>query len=78
VEHGDIHAADVEMTAQALWAAVHGLTSLLITQRGFPFAAEPALADHLIDSLIAGLKTPSAAPPRTPPPRKSKKWEFFD
>ena len=32
-ENGDIHTADVEMTAQALWAAVHGLTSLFITMR---------------------------------------------
>ena len=77
-ENGDIHTADVEMTAQALWAAVHGLTSFLITQRGFPFAARAALVDHTVDTMIAGLKAPTAAPPRTPASQKSKKWEFFD
>jgi AcrR family transcriptional regulator len=75
---GDLRLADIDTTAQALWAAAHGLTSLLITQRGFPFAAQPVLVDHLIDSLIGGLRTPSVTPPRTPVPQKSKKWEFFD
>ena len=77
-EHGDIHAPNIDMTAQALWAAVHGLTSLIITQRGFPFAARAALVDHTVDTMIAGLNAPAAAPPRPPAPQKSKKWEFFD
>ena len=75
---GDLHPADVDTTAQALWAAVHGLTSLLITQRGFPFAARAALVDHTVDTMIAGLKAPTAAAPRAAAPQKSKKWDFFD
>ena len=78
VENGDIRTANIDMTAQALWASVHGLTALLITAKGAPFAARPALVDHTIDTLIAGLKVPTAAPPRTPASAKSKKWEFFD
>jgi AcrR family transcriptional regulator len=64
VDYGDIRTADVDMTAQALWAAVHGLTALLITARGFPFISQAALVDHTIDTLIAGLKPP-AGPVRT-------------
>jgi AcrR family transcriptional regulator len=77
VESGDIQTPNVEMTSQALWAAVHGVTSLLITQQGFPFAARAVLVDHLIDSLIAGLKTPAAAP-RNPVQPRSKKWDYFE
>lgn len=70
VEHGDIRTADVDMTAQALWAGVHGLTALLITAKGFPFVSHVALADHTVDVLMAGLRAPSlpgrtsAVPPR--------------
>jgi AcrR family transcriptional regulator len=74
---GDIHTASVEATAQALWAAVHGITSLFITEKSFPFAARQALVDHLIDTLIAGLKAPAAAPRSVAQPQ-SKKWDFFD
>jgi AcrR family transcriptional regulator len=77
VENGDIQAADVDMTAQALWAAVHGVTSLFITMPGFPFVAKPALVDHTIDTLIAGLRTP-AAPARVPTVPRQKKWDFLD
>jgi AcrR family transcriptional regulator len=68
VDYGDIRTADVDMTAQALWAAVHGLTALLITARGFPFISQAALVDHTIDTLIAGLKPPAAQVRTTPIP----------
>jgi AcrR family transcriptional regulator len=77
VESGDIKTASIDMTAQALWASLHGLTALLITTKGLPPAARPALVDHTIDTLIAGLKTPTAAP-RTPSHPRSKKWDFMD
>jgi AcrR family transcriptional regulator len=78
VENGDIQAPNIDMTAQALWASVHGITSLFITMKGFPFASKAALVDHLVDMLIAGLKTPAGTPrtPAQPPPKK--KWDFFD
>jgi hypothetical protein len=48
---------DVEATAQALWAAVHGVTSLLIVHcEGFPFVAKKRLIDHTIDTMIRGLR----------------------
>ena len=76
-ENGDIHTADVEMTAQALWAGVHGVTSLFITMKGFPFVDRAALVDHTIGTLTSGLKAP-AATPRTPAQARSRKWDFFD
>ena len=74
VDYGDIRTSDVDMTTQALWAAVHGLTALLITARGFPFISQAALVDYTVDVMIAGLKPP-AAPVRAtsapPPPTSS-------
>jgi hypothetical protein len=45
--------------------------------KGFPFVPRAALVDHLIDTLIAGLKAPVAAP-KTPVQAQSKKWDFYD
>ncbi|MFO7693901.1 MAG: TetR/AcrR family transcriptional regulator [Vicinamibacterales bacterium] len=77
VESGDIRTASVDMTAQALWAGVHGLTALFITAADFPFVGRAALIDHTIDTMIAGLRAPLAAS-RTPVQPKSKKWDFLD
>jgi AcrR family transcriptional regulator len=69
VESGEIRTADVDTTAQALWAVVHGLTSLLITMREVPLAARRTLIEHTLDTLVAGLAAPGApaGAPRTPP-----------
>lgn len=48
---------DVEMTSQALWAGMHGVTSLLIAHQDFPWVARDRLIDHLIDTLLEGLKS---------------------
>ena len=77
VETGDIRTSSIDMTAQALWAGVHGLTALFITATDFPFVSRTALVEHTIDTLIAGLRAPSAAP-RTAPGPQSKKWSFLD
>ena len=83
---GDIKTTSVDATAQACWAAVHGLTSLLITDNGLPLVTQKALIDHLLDVLMAGLKTPpattrSTAAPAVPLPRPSqtpKPFSFMD
>jgi len=77
VENGDIQTPDADMTAQALWAAVHGVTSLLISTRGFPFAPQPVLIDHVIDTALAGLKAPAASARPTVQPQ-SKEWNHFE
>ena len=78
VERGDIRTASIDMTAQALWAGVHGLTALLIADAGFSSVSRTALVDHTIDTLIAGLRAPASAAPRTAIHPKSKKWDFMD
>jgi AcrR family transcriptional regulator len=44
-----IEVLDLEASAQALWATIHGLTSLLIAHPRFPWLDR----DHVIDTLIA-------------------------
>jgi AcrR family transcriptional regulator len=73
---GDLKTDRVETTAQALWAAVHGLTALLITMRGFPFVPRKALIDHTIDTLIAGLRP--TAPGSSAAARQSARLTFVD
>ena len=46
--------ADVEETSQAIWAGVHGLTALLITQPGFPFVERERLIQRTIEVLVRG------------------------
>jgi AcrR family transcriptional regulator len=53
---GEIRRADVDATAQALWAATHGLVVLLITDKHFPFVERQRLIDRLIETLIRGLR----------------------
>ena len=46
--------------ATILWAAVHGMTSLLISVPGFPtFQDSEALVDQMLDTLARGLAPPS-------------------
>ena len=73
---GDIRTENVEATAPALWAAVHGVTALLITMKGFPFVARATLIDHLIDTLVAGLKPPVA--PKPAAARHAARLSFLD
>jgi AcrR family transcriptional regulator len=74
---GDIRTESAETSAQALWASVHGLTSLFITMKGFPFVSRKALVDHTLDTLIAGLRATASAP-RSTVPAQSKKWDYFE
>ena len=55
MEQGKIKNADLEETSQALWAGIHGLTALLITQPGFPFAERDRLIKRTIDILVRGV-----------------------
>lgn len=76
-ENGDIRTIDADLTAQALWAAVHGVTSLFITMQGSPLVARAALTDHTLDTLLAGVKTP-AAPPRAQITPRAVRADFTD
>jgi AcrR family transcriptional regulator len=47
--------ADAELVSQTLWAGVHGVTSLLITCKYFPFVGKSKLIHSMVDSLVAGV-----------------------
>ena len=52
---GSIKKHDTELASQTLWAGIHGVTSILITQKGFPFVEQSKLIDSVVDTLIAGI-----------------------
>jgi hypothetical protein len=58
VEEKRFRAVDVETTSQALWAAIHGITSLLIQRPTFPWVARRSLIDHVINHAVDSLTVP--------------------
>jgi len=56
MEAGQIEPGDVAEISQALWAGVHGVTSLLITACGFPFVEQNRLIDRIVDTLVRGIE----------------------
>lgn len=55
VEEGFFRVADTDTMAQALWAAVHGVTSLLILRPSFPWAKKEKLIHHVVSSAVDSL-----------------------
>lgn len=55
VEEKRFRAVDVEATAQALWASVHGITSLLIQRPEFPWAPKKRLIARVISTAMDSL-----------------------
>lgn len=45
---------EVESRAQALWAATHGVTSLLIQRPSFPWVSKDRLIDDVVDAAVRG------------------------
>jgi AcrR family transcriptional regulator len=60
-ERGLIEVPDIEAIAQALWATIHGLTSLLIAHPRFTWVDRNHLIDTLIQNALNGLHAHSAA-----------------
>src|SRR5690242_10707375 len=58
IEGGYINGGGVDDTAQAIWTAIHGVTSLLVSNCGFPFVEHTRLIERVIDILIKGVRTP--------------------
>jgi AcrR family transcriptional regulator len=46
---------DADAASQALWAAVHGITSLLILRPAFPWAERDELIGQVVDAAVDGL-----------------------
>lgn len=55
VEQKLFRAVDVDTAAQALWAAVHGVTSLLIMKPHFPWVEWRQLIEQVIDCAVDSL-----------------------
>ena len=55
VEEKRFRTVDVETTSQALWASVHGITSLLIQRPSFPWVPKKELIAQVISTAIDGL-----------------------
>ena len=56
IQQGTFRQVDVEITGQALWSAVHGVTLLLIDFSDFPWTEKDNLIDTVINTMIEGLK----------------------
>jgi len=50
-----IRKVDVETTSRALWAAIHGITSLLIVMPGFDWGNRDKVIDQLLELMLNGL-----------------------
>jgi AcrR family transcriptional regulator len=55
IDAGLIAAEDPVLAAVGLWAAVHGLVSLLITNHELPGLSVEVLIDHVLDTTFLGL-----------------------
>jgi AcrR family transcriptional regulator len=55
VDEKRFRTVDVDLASQAVWAAAHGVTSLLILRPSFPWADKEALISQVIDSAIDSL-----------------------
>lgn len=51
-----IRKVDVDTTSRALWAGIHGVTSLLILMPGFEWGNRDRVIDQLLTLLLNGLK----------------------
>ena len=56
IKQKEIRVIDADVASQALWAAVHGITSLLITHPNYPWVQDEKTIDLVIDSMCAGLR----------------------
>jgi AcrR family transcriptional regulator len=56
VRAGRLRRMDVDAAALALWASVHGITSLMIVYQSFPWGDRDRVIDLLIDSAVDGLR----------------------
>jgi AcrR family transcriptional regulator len=53
---GKFRKVDPDVTARGLWAALHGVTALLIQMPNFAWGDQQAVVDSIIDTAIEGLR----------------------
>jgi AcrR family transcriptional regulator len=56
VNEGKFRPVDIDLASQALWAAIHGVTSLLIVHMKFPWCERHRVIDQVVNTMIEGLK----------------------
>ena len=69
IAQGVFRRLDLNLTSQALWAGVHGITSLLIARPDFPWTEKDQTIDLLVDSLCAGFSKAEKKPGAVKPAR---------
>ena len=60
LDAGAIRPGDAATIAFDLWSAVHGITSILLTHREFPWRDLEPLVDHLLDVQVRGVRSSPA------------------
>ncbi len=55
ISAGKFRSGDAELIAQTLWCGIHGVTSLLITHRMFPWVDKEQLIQSTVDALVEGV-----------------------
>jgi AcrR family transcriptional regulator len=60
IDEKRITGIDVDVAAQAAWAAVHGVTSLLLFRASFPWTDKEKVIAQVIDGAIDSLVAPSS------------------
>ncbi len=55
VDEKRLRRKDVEAASQALWAAVHGITSLMIVRPAFPWADRNRVIGLVVDAAVDGM-----------------------
>lgn len=72
MREGHLRPGDPDTVAQAAWASLHGLATLLIVQTRFPWANRADLIDTLIDGLVRGYGVGGPGGTRTRTPEGSR------
>ena len=60
----DADPEEQEASSQAVWAAAHGVTSLLIQRPKFPWVSRNLLIDEVIAAAVGGVVSRRSEPPR--------------
>jgi AcrR family transcriptional regulator len=55
IEQGKFRKSDPMLLAQTAWAAMHGITSLLISMKEFPWVDRDVLIESAVETLIRGV-----------------------
>ena len=56
IKAGEMPAMNVELASQTTWAGIHGITSLLIIHKVFPWAGRERVIQSMVDTLVTGLQ----------------------